>query len=107
MAALSEEQTKELYDLCIKCLEFAEGTVPDFALQGDDRMVIALSPVIAALFTQAKYRYRAGPGSTVLVTATMIRNFAMSDELHELGLVDAVQAFMHMMTQAEVPDGTA
>lgn len=108
---LSKEQTSELYSLCLKMIEFAEGIHPDFKLRGEDRMSLALSPVFAALFEQAKHRYRPSKGATVLVAATMLRNFAMSDELHEMGLVQATYEFMHMMNEThelrEKANGTA
>ena len=109
MPVLNEEKTQELYEICVKAIEFAEENSggEDFDTQGDDRMIIALSPIIAALFAQGKYRYRAGPNSTLLVAATMIRNFAQIDGLSEVGLADAVQHFMHTMNdQADFPAPT-
>lgn len=99
----SEEDTQKLYELGIKLIEFAESKVPKFSEQGEDRMTLALSPIFAALFAQAKHRYRPTPAASVIVTATMIRNFALQDDLSELGLVDAVCEFMHMMIQQQPP----
>ncbi|MCJ8335425.1 MAG: hypothetical protein MJH10_14460 [Epibacterium sp.] len=97
----NEETTQQLYKLCNEFIEFSESLAgEDFAEQGDDRMTIALSPIFAALFVQAKHRYRPPLSSSVITAATMIRNFAMADELSEMGLVAAVHEFMDMMNAA-------
>jgi len=101
---MSEEDSQKLYDMCIQMIEFAEAAAgKDFHKQGEDRATIVMSPLVAALFAQVKHRYRPTPAASVIITATMIRNFAMQDDLSEIGLVDAVCEFMHMMIKAQPP----
>jgi hypothetical protein len=90
--------------MCIQMIEFSEEVYGEkFHEQADDRITLALSPIIAALFTQAKYRYKAQPASTVIVAATTVRNFALADGLSDLALVDSVCEFMHMMRGGKAP----
>lgn len=102
---LSREVTEKLYDLCLKMIELAEEVTPDFSEKGDDRMSLVLSPTMAAMFVQAKHRYRPARAQTILVAANMLQNFARADELGALDLADATYQFISMMSEMGGPDG--
>jgi len=102
---IDEETTAELFAKCVDLVEFVENMQlndENFKDHSDeDRALIVASPLFTALFEQLKHRYRANmtPATTVLMVATIVRNFANSDGFSEVGLASAVDDFVKMMNE--------
>lgn len=114
---VSKTGTAKVYEKALELIEAVEDVLREDGgftnVKKGDRPLVVASPMFLGMFEQMKHRYRTemDPATTVLMVATIMRNFANSDGLSELGLAKAVQDFLFSMnaangmpTQEEVTD---